>query len=279
MLILKKIIGHKATSLIAIILCFIGGFALSDCQAQAKYSALLELSTEQHTEISVTKNKTKTLEASLADLSDENTKLIDLVKTLKDKPADIRYITRTETVLKASDPIIMVNDLPEEYIYKLNDQIAVARFAKEQDQFIFETYDLVFRNTIVTGKKSTSALLQVQSSANPNTYYDVPVTVDVRKINQQKLFEPHIGLGITGSLPVPAVTASLMLYPFHPLEELDAAVLRLSANSKTLKVGLDPIAYNLGHRIPVITDTWISIGPSVDIAGQFSADLTLSTKF
>lgn len=280
---LQKILGSNITNIIILViistLVFIAGYSLSSCNSAAAYNKLLSLTESQHEQVTVSSNKVRSLEGAISEMQDENTHLLSLLKEMKDKPTEIRYITQTETVLIASDPLVILPELPQEYLYKVQDEVVVARFAKQNEQYVFNTYDLSFKNTILTGEKSTAALLQVSSSYNPELLVEVPVELEVVKINQVKLFEPHISLGITGSIPKPAVTASILLGFIHPREELDVGIIRLSANTENLKLGIEPVSYNLGHITPVITDTWISAGPSIDITGSFSADLTISTKF
>jgi len=270
------------TAVLVILICigvFVAGYGLADCSAQAEYNALLSLHEAQYTEVAVAKNKVSSLEGALSGLKDENTDLLSIVQELKDRPPQIRYITRIETVLKPSDPIIITTDLPDNYLFQLEDSIAVAEFSIIDKEYKFETFDLTFRNTVILGEKSTASLIQVASSHDPNTFYEVPSELTVKKINRQKLFEPHFGMGITLGLPQPILTGSFLFTFLHPLEELDVAGIRISASDKTLKFGLDGFAYNLGKPLPIITDTWIGAGASVDITGQFSGDITLSTKF
>jgi hypothetical protein len=270
------------TAVIVLLICigvFVAGYGLADCSARAEYDALLSLHETQHTEVVIAKNKVTSLGKALSSLQNDNLDLLGIVQELKDRPPQIRYITHIETVLQPSDPIIITPELPENYLFQLEDSITVAEFSVVDEKYKFETFALTFRNTVILGEKSTASLVQVASSYNPNTFYEVPSELIVKKINRQKLFEPNFGMGVTFSLPEPRLTGSFLFTFLHPLEELDVAGIRISANDKTLKFGIDGVAYNLGKPLPIITDTWIGAGASVDITGKFSGDITLSTKF
>ena len=159
----------------------------------------------------------------------------------------------------------------------------VARFSRTvDDTYSFETYELSFTNTLVIGPRSTAALLQLVSSGDPNVIHEIPLDIQVTHIRDRKFFEPHIGLGITTGLEVPvisgAVTGSVYTTLLHPADEWDILGLRLSANSEQLRAGVDVAGYNLGSRLPIFTDLWISAGASLGTNNSWSTDITLGSK-
>lgn len=236
---------------------------------------LLEDNLEQN---ELVQNKNQTLIKSIKTLETENKDLQSLIADLRARPDTIRYITKTETVLRPSEPIFITPDLPDEYLFKVEESLVVGRFAKQEAQYEFSTYDLSFRNILVVAENKTNASLQVSSSYD-NQWREVPIEVQVSKINKQKLIEPHIGVGVSGSLPSPNLQASVFLSAIHPRADIDLGLVRASANKNTVSFGFDPVAYNLGAQLPIITDLWITAGPSIDTSGRIQGTVTLGSKF
>jgi len=254
------------------------GYGLSTAQADARYNNLLDTYQSHLEEAEVVRNTNKTLSNAIIALDTDNDDLKSLIAELNAQPKEIQYITKTETILIASDPIVITPDLPDEHMFLLQDGITVARFSQENPGYKFETYNLSFRNTMIIAKNKTAASLQVQSSYDPDVWHEIPVDVAVNRISEQKLFEPHVGLGITGGFPSPDITGSAYVSLLHPADPTDLLSIRLSASQNTVALGLDPVGYNLGTHLPIFTDLWVYAGVSLNTQLQGQASITIGSK-
>lgn len=227
-----------------------------------------------------TVNNTKTtLSKELAKAQSDNQDLLQVIAQYKNKPQDIKYIVETKTVIVPSEPIYITPDLPSEYNFNLHDNLTVARFEYANKKFKFETFELTFKADVVIAKNKTSSLLKISSAYEPNIWHEYPIDLSVKEITEPvKLFTPHISLGLTVSLPKPELLVSLSMSTLH-FHDFDFLSLRISGNSNTVQLGLDPISYNIGKPLPVLTDLWISPGISIDQNLETSGTVTFSTKF
>jgi hypothetical protein len=265
---------------ILLVACFIllVGYGLASGVSDARYNNLLGTYQSHLEEAKVVRNKNKTLSGALNALETDNDDLKSLIAELEARPKEIQYITKTETVLVPSDPIVITPDLPQEHLYTLEDNIVIARFSQDNPGYRFETYALKFRNTMVVSKNRTAASLQIQTSHDPDNWHELPIDVEVNRVSDQKLFEPHVGLGVTTGLPSPDVSGSAYVSLLHPGDNLDVLSLRLSGNQNTASLGVDPVGYNLGAHLPVFTDLWVygGVGLNTDLQGQ--VNLTIGSK-
>lgn len=273
---------------IVLLVTLVGGYAIgAKIERDAATKSFMELLSSKeklYEEVEIVRNESSTLDKSIRQLSDKNTELLDLVAQLQARPEKIRYITVTETVIESSEPVIETIDLPAEHVFLLNDKLAVARFAYDSEAerpYTFETYGLTFKNSVVISEKITSGLLQISSSADPDNFVEFPIdSLEVRSINEQPLFEPHIGVSLTFSAAEqPDLLGSIFLSFLHPHENVDVLGIRVGANGQTAQFGIDAVGYNIAAHVPVITDLWIHVGVAVDIHAKPSGHLSLGTKF
>lgn len=256
-------------------LLFVLGYAIAETTGNRDIQRTLEGFESRLNEAEVVRNQNLSLEKSISRLETENDDLKSLIVELRARPAEIRYITKTETKIVAAEPEARFDELPEEHLHTLETGTVVARFAQEEDQFVFNTYDLDFRNTMVITDSKTAASLQLKSSYD-DEWVEVPIDVEVSNIRDQKLFEPHIGVGGTIGTYGPSGSAFVSL--LHPWDAVDVGSVRLSVGSH-VGLGIDPIGYNLGEPLPVLTDLWVFGGATAHSNGMFSADVTIGSKF
>jgi len=270
-----------------------GGYALGAkverAAAEEAYAELLSTKEKIYEEAEIVRNRSAGLADAVSELSDKNTELLDLVAQLQSRPSEVRYITVTETVVEAGDPIVEALDLPSEYVFRLREDLAVARFAYDSEAelpYTFETYDLTFRSSVVISEKKSAGLLQISSSADPETYVEVPIdSLEVRSVEDQDLFEPNIGMGITASMgESAAVMGSAFVSFLHPNENIDVLAVRLAGTYpvESMTLGVDLAGYNLGNHLPVLTDFWLHAGGAFSVVGESggrSVQVSLGTKF
>jgi len=260
------------------------GSSVEEISSSREYAELFESRKVLYSEVKIERTRVNGLTKTLKQLSDENTDLTDLVMQLRQKPDTIKYVSVIETVIVPTTTIESFTTPPEEYIYQLHEDTPIAKFSYDQatdPSYIFETYELTFRNSIVITDQKTSGLLQISSSANPGVYTEFPIdTLDVHYITTQRLFEPNIGLGLTLSAGEdPNLLGSIFVSFFHPHENIDVLGLRVAANKQTAQFGLDLAGYNVAAHIPILTDLWVHGGIAIDINANPSGHFSIGTKF
>jgi len=273
---------------IILLITLVGGYAIGtkieQMSAARSYAELLSSRESVYEEVTVVRTRAASLEKSLHELSDKNTELLDLVAQLQARPDQIRYITVTETVIQPSDPIVEVLDLPAEYLFKLREDLTIARFAYDVTAdlpYTFETYELTFKNSVVISDKNSSGLLQISSSADPDKYIEFPIdSLEVRSISEQPMFEPNVGLSLTLSASqTPDLLGSVFVSFLHPHKNVDVLGVRVAVNGQAAQFGLDLVGYNIAAHLPVLTDFWVYGGVAIDIYAQPSGHLSVGTKF
>ncbi len=269
------------------------GYAIANQRAEGKYLDLLDEVTEVTENLTTSKNKNVTLH-SLLDGKDEETKLLRAqIAAMDDKPPEIRYVVRTETVIEGHTETVTV--LPDNYTHRLENGLVVASFESNKDEdnpeFKFDTFNLTFKNQIVIGEDETSVLLTAVSSAEPDSEIFIPVdSIVSHMIRERPVFMPNLGIGITGSLlfepntqetPVGgAVSASIYMSLFHPNENVDVIQIRGTFNATGARIGFDPVSFNIAEKMPIFTDLWLAPGISIGTQSKYpSVDLTLGSKF
>jgi hypothetical protein len=273
--------------LLALVLALVFGYVeyLAKQSQDLKLLELLAANTELHTQVTVVSNKNQTAVKAIEQLSDENTQLIELVARLKhqaNRPPVIKEVVVTKTVLQPQTPQITTPELPPEYRFKLEPGLEVARFSAQATDYTFTTHKLTIKNSIVIGESQSAAMLQIASSAEPDKFYEFPID-DLRvsaTTPQQKLFAPHLMLGIRAGLSAdPQLTAQAIVMLLHPRPCVDTLGLVVAGNNQTAQFGVSPLAYNLGCHLPVVDDLWITTDAYVDIRAQFGAGLGIASKF
>lgn len=221
----------------------------------------------------------------LAELAHTRTQLVSLQRALAEqgqligqlKPThEVRYVVTEKVVLVGKDETLP--DLPEHYTFKVNEEIPVAEFSQSPEGYRFQSHDLTFTTDVVISEQESVASVRVESTGAPGQTFQVPSQITVQHVRDHEWFEPHLGLGISGSAPDLSLTASLYSPLIHPNENLDVLGLRVSGNDQTLLFGIDAVGYNLGSRVPFLTDTWIYGGASTGILLQPQVTVTLGSK-
>ena len=262
---------------------FAGGFLLSDCKSKKEYSLLLGESNSTIEELSVERNRSRSLAQALSGKDEEAAELREVIRSYEERPAEIRYIVRTETIIEGTEQKTV--ELPGDHLFRFENGLPVSEFRQLEEGFLFKTFDIAFDATVVISEDETAVLLAGTSSYDDERYRLPVSTTEVTRIREAKLIEPHIMVGLTGSLNIgPEVTGDLLVsltFPFiHPTEDLDILSPRISANSTALQFGVDVVSYNLGAKLPIVTDLWIGAGVGGDVVnGNFGIGVTLGSKF
>lgn len=231
-------------------------------------------------------NKATSLEKLLSDKTFEGQQLQSIIANLRSKPADVRYIVKTQTKLIGTTVVetpMVDSSLTDEHYFKFDNGLVIAHSLLEPNQRKYDVYDLDFDAIVVIGEKDTGVLLYARSSFNPEEEVNLEVErIEVQRIAEHhRVFEPHLALGLTGSFsPTLDLSASIYIPLLHPIDNLDFLAPRASFSSKDIRVGADIISYNIGAPLPVLTDLWIGAGASwAFISKGISADITIGSKF
>jgi len=280
--------------LILLILIFSSGWLLRGISADSNIESLLKNHEIELQKIKVVHTRNSTLIEELEVAGANRAVLLDEIASLKSKPTEIRYITKVETII-VGEPTFVTTELPESHTFRTDIGLAVAEFSVEgendQPEYVFDTADLKIEADFVIAEHDSALSLRITSDLEPGTQYEVPVDeLNVKHIKEQKLFDPHVLLG--GSIS--AGTGTIGLAPhvglslLHARRGLDLVQIRLGStgertNSTTgsesrFSIGLDPVLYNIGDSLPVLTNCWLGGGATIDTSGQLSGTLSFGAK-
>jgi|14_taG_2_1085336.scaffolds.fasta_scaffold00703_2 hypothetical protein len=272
-------------ALVLLLLVFGSGWWVRDVGAQADVQSLVQDHEIVLQEIEVQRvEQVSSLTKALAAAGDDREVLLDQLASMKSKPAEIKYITKFETVVEGT-PTVVTAELPETHVFQLESGLAVAKFSTEPAGYAFDTADLTLTANLVVGNKDSALSLRAESDLEPGTVYELPVeNLHVQHIRETKLFEPHILLGAGVSAGPggigygPHVASSL----FHPRPQIDLLAIRVGSTSARgttrPSVGIDPVLYNVGDAMPVVTNIWLGAGASVDTSGLVSGTISIGAK-
>jgi len=261
-----------------IFLALVAGYGMYQKQSNQR---IVDTVSSVRAEVMVSRNKTRGLTRTLKAAQKDNKELLELFKALEERPEKVRTVIKTVTVMQpaSSEPLI-VDELPDEHLFRLDNNIVVGRFWKppaDTTLYAFETYGLEFKAQYAITDENTAALLQIRSSFD-GEWVDVPVELTVTRLNTKPpFFAIHPGLG--GTISVPAGKGSFSIYTsfLHPTLDLDILSLRVGLSSVP-RLGIDLLGYNIAKPLPFFNDLWLYAGGSIDTDGVLSIDFTLGTK-
>ena len=283
--------------LIMIALFAIGWFGKA-WSAGKEYDLLLTEKNALTESLTIAQNKSTSLEGLLNGKTKRVEELKLIIANLKEAPREVTHVVETVTKLvpEERERIVYVerescSQVPPDHLYKLEAGLPVASFSSEEEaeqrRYNYETAEIELNSTVVIGDDSTAVLLKAKSSLDPEREYTLQVQdVAVTKIRKHKIFEPHIqvnvALGVEFAPPGADVAATISVPLIHPLEdELDFIAPKIGFNDHDFRLGVDIVGYNLGEKLPVITDLWISGGLSVGLVQPAppSLDISIGSKF
>lgn len=282
-----------ALGLIVVLLLVGGSFGfglqIASHRAEKRIQSALMQADITAEKLSVSRNKERNLTKVLSKAQSEDTRLREVIASLKARPADVRYIVRTETVLKPSEPkTVVVTELPPSHKFTLQDKLVVAEFETEGEEYRFLTHKLELRARMAISEDKTAISVEASTSADPEHWEEVEVSLEVDKISKVKPVEFNIGAGFTlggggniaTSLPTPGVYGGLTLTFLHPKSDLDVLQFRIGTDGQSLAGGIDPVSINIGEHLPVLTDFWVApIGATIATNGALTFGTTVSSKF
>ena len=270
--------------LLVLVLIFGSGWLVRNISADSEIASLLKSHEIELQEIEVVRTRNTTLVKELEDAGSDREVLLDEIASLKSRPPEVRYITQVETVV-VGEPTLIATELPESHVFRTQIGLPVAEFSVEGDEsqpkYLFDTADLRIKADLVIAERDSALSIRMESDLEPGTEYEVPVDeLNVANLQNRKFFEPniligaHVSGGPGGIGAGPQVGVSLL----HPRDNLDLVQVRIGTTGGRANIGLDPVLYNLGEPLPILTNMWIGAGASVDTTGRFAGTLSVGAK-
>ena len=292
---LNKYLKHLG-GFVILLLLFSSGWFVRDLGARSDMEKVLKNHEIKLQEIKVVKTENTTLIKALASAAEEHDVLLDEIASLKSKPAEIRYITKVETVVVGSETHI-TTELPDSHLFVLENGLPVAEFTVQLEgnnsspEYYFNTADLILRADVIIGERDSAISLRMESDLDPNNEREIPVKeFNVKHIRERKLFEPNILIGagahlhINKGIPTGTAGPYVAISWIHPNKKLlgaeyDLLSVRAGSNDgKILEIGFDPILYNVGDKLPILTNVWLGAGITTDTNGQLSGTISIGAK-
>lgn len=257
--------------------------------------------------------------ASLQDLIDSKDKDLstqaDLILSLKDKPAEVRYIVKTVAVTVPINvpQTVAVKDLPPEKLFGFKTleggNIVTDRMVSTDkdgdgipDEVTFTPYAQKFTLDGAIGDESSSFLLRVESDYDGITR-SLPLEVNVDRVGgtpdapRRKLIDPVLTMQVSGfagkrvisSEPIVGWSAGISMPWLHPTDSLDVLSPSVSlgtswypneeTSSLVIRGGVTVVSYNVGgHGGGLLRDTWVGADVGIGTDLGLSGGLVLGTR-
>lgn len=257
------------------------------CDQQRVNQTLMDRLALADEDLSVARINNSTLESLLNEQDIDLVRLATQLEAAGAQLKEVKTVVRGKTVIQGAPthiievPMMIDCAAPPEYRYQLENGIVVAEFlvlpSTDSVKYLYPVYDLQVNTDLVLTDKKAVMDVSMSSSYDPELVIHLKQEqLLVTNVRQHKIFEPHVSLGITASAPIPQISGSVSLSGIHPNENLDIGALRLSYGRQP-SVGLDFVQYNIGSRLPVLTNTWLAPGIGYSPAGPI-ATLTIGAK-
>jgi len=267
-------------------LLLLGGFFFRQCNQPKVNQALMDRLAIADQELSVSRINNSTLESLLNEQDIDLVRLATQLEAANAKLKDVRTVVRGKTIVTGTTEVVEVPVLvdcpaPPEYRYQLENGLVVAEFlvleSVTSTQYVYPVYDLhLDTNLVLTDTKAVLDISMSTSYAPEQVVHLQQEQLLVTNVRPHKVIEPHVLIGLTGILPIPDLAGSISVSAIHPTENLDIGALRFSYGNQP-SIGLDFVQYNIGHKLPVLTNTWLAPGIGYSPLGPVGT-LTIGAK-
>lgn len=271
-------------ALVALLFVFGSGWFIRDIRARSEVEALLQDREIELQEIAVTRTQNSSLSKELANAGTERDILLDEIASLRSKPSEIKYITKVETII-VGEPTFLTTELPESHTFRTEVGLPVAKFTIEGEndapEYAFDTADLAVTADLIIAERDNALSLRIESNLEPGVQYEIPVTkFNVTHIRETRTFEPHVLLGGSASIApgISDVAPHLGISLFHPKTDWDLLHLRIGITGGSPSIGLDPVLYNVGGPLPILTNMWVAAGATINMQAQVAGTISLGAK-
>lgn len=225
------------------------------------------------------KQKSKSLESVIENIEEENTLLLSQIAILQKQKQKIEYIDVIK--YKTKEVIVYKETLPESFIYRNEQGMEICSFSYEKE-YQFSVIPIEYTLNIVKTEDKSNITLSAVSDYNKEKVYELPIEVKESssvKITDYPNLNLNLSLGVSLSYSNAFEVSPTFQVPFiHINDSIDIITPKVTLNSSP-SLGLDLINYKVSDHLQYLTDTWIGIGPSVDLEGNKYLELTLTSKF
>ena len=274
---------YGVATLLVLAAGFAGGRGCERSRSRLLLQSALRASASVHQLLATTKVEQESLEGLLTSKDTRIQALIAELALANGRPERTREVIQWRTRVEPGS-VEVIGCSPG--LAVLENGVVVAEFDGET----LSALGLFHRGAIVLSDNKATASIEMASDYDPAKWAEIPIELEVQALREHKIFEPHLALGLTGSLePSPvggAASASLLMTFIHPHEDWDVLGARISVASDSVRGGVDIIGGNLGRPLPLVDDLWIYGGASLGVRFNeplvrpvWSIDLTLATKF
>ena len=240
--------------------------------------ALLEKYSELETNYTKLKNKNISLKDYIGTVEATNTELLSEISKYKLKKQEIKYIDRI--VYKTKEVVVEKPVDTTYYVYRSDSGLPLCSFENKDTLFSFSVLPVEYRVDIVKTDKETSIKLKGKSLYDDKEYL-IPIDVKETKTTtttSKRLIEPKLSVGMSLDISSSLEMKPIVSFPFvHISKDLDVAVPKLQL-SDSPTIGLDIVSYNIGSKLPLVSDVWVGIGPSIGL-NEKNINLTLVSRF
>jgi hypothetical protein len=216
----------------------------------------------------------------LDDKTSEAAVLAELVKKLRDRPADVQIVTKFEKVYLPGETlrIPVPESLPDRHdLIRWDDETPVAKLDIAAGELSASACGMEFNLREVHGKTDSSFLLFAKSGCD-GILRDTPITnVTVTRVDPEKLklFSPRLGLGVMAGATIPkagpVLGAALYLELLHPGKNVSLLSPQIGLGTH-ITGGLNLVGYNIGGPLPLVDDLWLHLGGGYGAKINFVGD-------
>ena len=222
-------------------------------------------------------SKNKSLEKVISEIDKENETLLSQIALLKSKKEKIQYVDVIK--YKTKEVVVVKETLPPSFLYKTKEGMPICSFEFDEDN-IFTVIPIEYKLDLVKSDKSTSVILRAKPTEEKE-YYTLPVEIKESssvKITKYPRVEPNISVGLALSYSDNLQISPTIQIPFlHLSSSLDILSPKITFND-SVSLGINIIDYNIGDKLPVVTDTWVGLGPALSLDKRYF-EITLTSKF
>lgn len=278
---MKKLL-EDLKALGTIILLLVAVFFVGRCQgtnkAEEEYELLFEQSSYDYDEsIRLVENERLELSNLLDKTNTDNHSLRQIIAQMEIRPTEIKYITRTETIVVGTEATQQT--CPDNYTFLLECGMPVAQIEKTENSYKLSSASLTFKAETVIAEDTAATKLIASSSLDPDTEYKLPITEFCSfKQKEFQTLNPELSLIGTTHIPTFQISAGLEMPWLHITKEIDLASPRLTLNNQNAYLGIDAISYKIGRPLPLVEDIWLGAGISVSTSLDKSIDISISSK-
>ena len=237
------------------------------------------LSEDAFNSLVVERNKIKSLETTINDLTDDNTELVALLTMQPPEIVEkIEYVTRVVTKIKPVESVRTVRvevpteceeSLPPKHVFYLQPDFPVASFIPSLTSngvdYIYNTAELEFDLNLIIDSENTTGLLSARSSLNPEYTLRLTPSITTTKINKpHQYLDLDLGLGMSFLWNKEDVYINALLSYLKVTDDLALFSFSYLFNSDNHELGINILNYRIAKHMPIFENIWLDAGVYID---------------